>query len=145
VQQRRYEKLVKQNCWSETDDLKINITGARYDRFLDGIPDKRNVVLVCSSLNDSTARRNESGTYPDIETTWSSAHYLAFLADRNGLEKYGEGTGQPPNDAEHMKIAFSKVREFGYGGIFWAWEYSLYDGKGKAAAEDLAREIEGPK
>ena len=141
VQPLRYEKLVKENCWSKTDDLMINITGARYDRIIDGIQDKRNVVIVCSSLNDSTATRNESGTFPHIETTWSSAHYLAFLADRNGLEKAGECTGQPPNDAEKMRQAFAKKRQFGYTGIFWAWEYSLYDGKGKASIDDLVKEI----
>lgn len=141
VQPKRFERVAENNAWSTTDDLMINITGVRYDRIIDGIPDKRNIVIMCSSLNDGTANRPETGTYPDIETTWSSAKYLAHLADRNGLGKWGEGTGQPPNDAEKMKQAFAKMREHRYTGLFWAWEYSLYDGKGKATAEDFGRLI----
>jgi hypothetical protein len=143
IQPRRYERLVRDNCWSTTDDLKINVIGARYDKILAGLPDKRNVIVVCSSLNDSTHARPETGTYPDVETTWSSAHYLAYLADLHGLGKMGENTGQPPNDTEQMTRAFKKMREFGYSGLFWAWEYALYEGPGKASAEDLERHIAG--
>lgn len=99
--------------------------GAVYDRIVAGITQKERLIIVSTSLGDSSA------TAPWVDPTsqdplkWSSAQWIAHIADSYGLPKWAENTGG--NDLTTMRTVFGQLDAFDYDALLWAWNWQLYD------------------
>lgn len=109
-----------------------------------GIRDKRNVVVECSSLGDSSSdphqftSLNEQSADPYY---WSSSHWIAFLAGKNKLPRWAESVGG--TDAANMRQCFDLLTTYGYTALFWAFDPDLHDDKpGHATLSDYRRLIQ---
>lgn len=112
---------------------------AQWDRLIAGIRDKTNVVIECSSVGDSSSNPAEFTNLDDASPDplhWSSAHYVAFLADRNRLPKWAESVGPPYVGLAGMARVFRLVNTYDYSGLWWAFDTQLHDGKPDHASLD---------
>ncbi len=78
---------------------------------------------------------DDVGTDP---LAWSSAHWVAHVADRHGLPVWGENGGN--SDYANMQLVFAQLEAFGYDGLLWAFNNQLYEG-GYASIANYAQLI----
>ena len=120
------------------NDYHISGGGAAWDMIIDKIEAKDvQTIITCTSLDDSTAQHANEGSTNVGE--WSSAHWIAYNADRYNLRKSGESKGS--DDYAQMQLAFRKMNEFGYEKLMWAWDDKLYNGQ-RASISNYATFIE---
>ena len=101
--------------------------GVAIDRIVAGIRDRTNVVIVSSSLGDGFATAPWLDEASSDPMKWSSAHWVAYNADRYGMPKWAENTGR--NSYDNMRIVFRQLDSFGYQALFWAFDEDLHSGK----------------
>ena len=135
-----YEHLIQDNLYPQPHRIGVDAAerGVVIDRVIDGITDKRNVVIVSTSLGDSFATAPWLDELSADPMKWSSAHWVAYNARRHGMQRWGENTGN--DDYANMQLVFKQMKDFGYTALFWAWGYQLYDGK-HASLNDYKRMI----
>jgi hypothetical protein len=103
-------------------------SGAQYgNRIIDGMRNRMNVIISCSSLGDSSATYAHVNEHSPDPTQWSSAHWVAYNADRYSMPKWAENTGH--NDEANMQIVVKQLNDFGYQALFWAFEPDLHSGQ----------------
>lgn len=123
----QWNKLIAANLTPYGANIYAAERGAAWDRVVAGMRDRTNVVLACTSVGDSSATApgvDESSSDP---TKWSSAHWLAYNADRYGMPKWAENVGRSSYD--NMQIVFRQLDSFGYHALFWAFDEDLHSGK----------------
>ena len=133
------EAAARGDCDGSTGPEKTGEVGRGYDmaRYVAGIRDP--LVVVYSTWLDGFPGADDASPDP---ARWSPGHYLAGLAaaHRPPLPVGGENTGQP-DDVANLRLTFQRMRENRLCVLFWAFEPTLFDGKGgHATLADLRRE-----
>ena len=79
-------------------------------------------VVITSTWLDAPSG-SDGGT---DQRYWSPIHYLSFLADRAGREKFGENTGQ--GSLARMTLSAQQTTRYGLLGMLWYREDELLSG-----------------
>ncbi len=156
---REYATAVAHYLNGAGDGLRTLGRGAVWDRDIDKIADRRNVVIDISSVDDSSSSvaggaanlcRPDDGAVrlddPRI-LQWSSTRWLAYNARRDGLPVIGEtpdkGSATPANPygPRMMRAAAALMQACGLQGLQWAFDGNLYDGTSGVTARDYAAVI----
>jgi hypothetical protein len=123
----QWDALIDANLTPYDKHIYAAERGAAWDRIVEGMRDRTNVIIACSSVGDSSATSPYVNELASDPIHWSSAHWVAYNADRYGLPKWAENPGR--NSYEDMRIVFGQMDEFDYQGLFWAFAPDLYTDK----------------
>jgi hypothetical protein len=95
--------------------------GLDFARLVKAIHD-RDAWVCCTCINKSDKVKDS----PDPRH-WGPVHYLSSLADAHPLKlnKVGENAG--PAERFYMEWTASQMKRYGLRGMFWAFEYQLFD------------------
>lgn len=123
-----WDKLIANNL-IPSNEIGVDAAerGVVIDRIIDGIRNKDKVVIVSTSLGDGFATAPWLNEYSSNPLDWSSAHWVAYNADRYRMPKWAENTGH--NDLANMQIVTRQLNDFGYQALFWAFDHDLYSGE----------------
>jgi hypothetical protein len=124
---RQWDALIASNLTPYDQHIYAAERGAVWDKIIDGMRDRTNVIITCSSVGDASATSAYVDEASSDSTKWSSAHWVAFNADRYGMPKWAENPGR--DSVETMQIVFNQLNEYGYDGLFWAFEGDLHSGQ----------------
>jgi hypothetical protein len=123
----QWATLIAHNLTPYGQNIYAAERGAVWDKIIDGMHDHNHVIISCSSLGDSSATDVHVDETSSDATKWSSAHWVAYNADRYGMLKWAENTGH--NDVENMRVVIQQLNDFGYQALFWAFDADLHSGQ----------------
>jgi hypothetical protein len=123
----QWNALIASNLMPNGLNIYAAERGAVWDKIIDGMHNRSNVIITCSSLGDSSATDSHVDELSSDPIKWSSAHWVAYNADRYGMPKWAENTGH--NDVANMQIVVKQLNDFGYQALFWAFEPDLHSGQ----------------
>jgi hypothetical protein len=124
---------------------------AVWNRVIDRLADLPGVVAYVSSLADGSGRddvcRPEdrwTSLYDPVITSWSSARWISYNADRYGLPKMGENPGRVDSIAYGRRMSEAAARQMqacGFQGLMWAHAADLHAGASDLTLWDYAAVI----
>lgn len=118
------------------DDNQTMGRGAVWNRVVDDLTDRQNVVIYISSVADGSGGNDvcQPGDIsvamgdPQVDN-WSATRWISYNADRYGLLTMGENPGK--GDASDygfgmLQAAAQQTQGCGLQGLMWAHDYNLY-------------------
>ena len=123
----QWATLIAHNLTPYGQNIYAAERGAVWDRIIDGMHNRNKVIIACSSLGDSSATDVHVDESSSDASKWSSAHWVAYNADRYGMPKWAENVGR--NDFANMQVVVKQLNDYGYQGLFWAFEPDLHSGQ----------------
>ena len=112
------------------------------DRYLAGLEDKKNIYFAYTAV-EQTDKGYEEPAWDNspLQSDWTMAKYLAYLANKHGVQLWSENTGDSFIKTGHMDSAFANVHLHGYQGLGWKDAGALLNIPGNANLDDLKRNI----
>jgi hypothetical protein len=113
--------------------------GAVWNKIMDKLTDRQNVVAYVSSMADGSGWDDlcQPGdasvplTDPQIYL-WSATRWIAYNANRYGMLKYGENPARGDSGNAYglamMRKTAQQMETCGFKGMMWAHDANLYDG-----------------
>ena len=126
VRPSQWETLIATNLIPIDRHVFAAERGAIWDKIIDGMNNHHHVIIDCSSVGDASTLSPYTNENDPDPIYWSSAHWVAYNADRYGLLKMSENPGK--NDYATMQLIFQQMTDYGYTSLFWAFEPELYSG-----------------
>ncbi len=127
VRPAQWNMLIAANLIPTASPVYAAERGAVWDRLIDGITDPSHVIISCSSIGDDSATASSTNDAAGDPLYWSSAHWVAYNADRYKFPKIAENEGH--NDAARLHIVFQQMMSYGYTSLLWAFQADLYSGQ----------------
>ena len=146
----QYAAAVAHDLADQYDSSATLGRGAVWDRFYEGLWQRRGVVAYVSSLADGSGGDDSclpGDARADWATqavaNWSAARFISAVADRLGLGKAGEnpGEGTTGYGSAMMVSAARQALSCGMSEEFWAHDANLYAGTGGLSLPAFARTI----